>query len=43
MIISDYTFEKDSLFAGINLAGDELTMYHRVHEALAEKIPGQTW
>lgn len=39
MIISDYTFEKDSLFAGINLAGDELTMYHRVHEALAEKIP----
>ena len=39
MIISDYTFEKDALFAGINLAGDELAMYHRVHEALAEKIP----
>jgi len=38
-IISDYTFEKDALFAGINLAGDELAMYHRVHEALAEKIP----
>jgi deoxyguanosine kinase len=37
-LISDYTFEKDSLFALINLKGDELEMYHRVHEALAEKI-----
>jgi len=38
-LLSDYTFAKDSLFARINLHGDELTMYHRVHEALAEKIP----
>jgi len=38
-LISDYTFAKDSLFAGINLQGDELEMYRRVHEALAEKIP----
>ena len=38
-LISDYTFEKDALFAGINLQGDELQMYYRVHEALAEKIP----
>lgn len=38
-LISDYTFEKDSLFARINLHGDELEMYYRVHEALAEKIP----
>jgi len=37
-LIADYTFEKDALFAKINLAGDELDMYHRVHEALAEKI-----
>jgi len=37
-LISDYTFEKDSLFARINLKGDELDMYYRVHEALAEKI-----
>lgn len=37
-LISDYTFEKDALFARINLAGDELEMYNRVHEALAEKI-----
>jgi deoxyguanosine kinase len=37
-LISDYTFEKDALFAGINLNGDELEMYYRVHEALAEKM-----
>jgi deoxyguanosine kinase len=38
-LLSDYTFAKDALFARINLKGDELEMYHRVHEALAEKIP----
>ena len=38
-LISDYTFDKDSLFARINLSGDELEMYYRVHAALAEKIP----
>jgi deoxyguanosine kinase len=37
-LISDYTFEKDKLFAEVNLEGDELEMYYRVHEALAEKI-----
>jgi deoxyguanosine kinase len=38
-LISDYTFTKDALFARINLLGDELDMYYRVHDALAEKIP----
>jgi deoxyguanosine kinase len=38
-LIADYTFEKDALFARINLKGDELDMYYRIHEALAEKIP----
>ena len=38
-LIADYTFAKDALFAGINLQGDELNMYHKVHEALGEKIP----
>lgn len=38
-LISDYTFEKDALFARINLDGDELETYYRLHEALAEKIP----
>ncbi len=37
-MIADYTFAKDSLFARINLKGDELEMYYRVHQALAEKI-----
>lgn len=38
-LISDYTFTKDRLFAHLNLHGDELTMYERVHEILAERIP----
>ncbi len=38
-LITDYTFAKDALFARINLKGDELEMYYRVHDALAEKIP----
>ncbi len=37
-LIADYTFGKDALFARLNLGGDELEMYQRVHEALAEKI-----
>ncbi|HAV76401.1 MAG TPA: deoxynucleoside kinase [Anaerolineae bacterium] len=37
-LFADYTFAKDALFASINLKGDELGMYHKVHEALAEKI-----
>ncbi len=38
-LIADYAFEKDALFAQINLSGDELSTYQEVHEALAEKIP----
>ncbi|MGF1505350.1 MAG: deoxynucleoside kinase [Anaerolineae bacterium] len=38
-VISDYTFAKDSLFAHLTLFGDELAVYERVHEALAERIP----
>lgn len=37
-LLTDYTFAKDSLFARINLEGDELDMYGKVHEALGEKI-----
>src|SRR5574342_772301 len=32
-LLADYTFAKDALFAAINLHGDEMTMYERVHEA----------
>jgi len=38
-LIADYTFEKDALFARLNLAGDELDTYFSVHNALAEKLP----
>jgi deoxyguanosine kinase len=38
-LIADYTFEKDALFAQLNLAGDELATYQLVHDALAERIP----
>ncbi|MGA9191178.1 MAG: deoxynucleoside kinase [Anaerolineales bacterium] len=38
-LIADYTFEKDALFADLNLDGDELSTYSLVHSALAERIP----
>ena len=37
-LIADYTFQKDSLFAHLNLMGDELETYRSVHEALAERL-----
>lgn len=37
-VIADYTFAKDALFARINIQGDELELYRRLHDALAEKI-----
>jgi deoxyguanosine kinase len=37
-LISDYTFEKDALFARLNLNGDELVTYDRLHAALAERL-----
>lgn len=38
-LISDYTFDKDALFARNTLNGDELEMYNQLHSVLAEKIP----
>ena len=38
-LFSDYTFAKDSLFAHLTLSVDELTVYEKLHSALAEKIP----
>jgi deoxyguanosine kinase len=37
-LVSDYTFEKDALFARLNLQGDELDTYFRLHAALAERL-----
>lgn len=39
ILISDYTFDKDALFARNTLDGDELEMYNQLHAVLAEKIP----
>ena len=37
-LISDYGFSKDSLFAHLNLGGDELAMYERVHTILSGNL-----
>ena len=37
-LLADYCFEKDALFARLNLQGDELDTYHLVYSALAERI-----
>jgi deoxyguanosine kinase len=37
-LIADYTFQKDSLFARLNLQGDELETYFKLHAALAEHL-----
>jgi len=39
LLISDYTFDKDALFARNTLDGDELEMYNQLHSVLSEKIP----
>ena len=37
-LISDYMFNKDRLFAQLNLAGDEWDIYQQIHTALAGQI-----
>lgn len=38
-LISDYTFDKNKIFARLTLAGDELDMYERVQDTLGARIP----
>lgn len=38
-LISDYSFDKNKIFARLNLEGDELAMYERVQDIMATKIP----
>jgi deoxyguanosine kinase len=38
-IIADYTFAKDSLFAQMNLGGDELDVYRQLYTVLADRAP----
>jgi deoxyguanosine kinase len=38
-LVADYTFAKDSLFAHLNLEGDELDVYEQLYTVLANRIP----
>lgn len=39
VIVSDYMFEKDKIFAYINLSDDELRLYDAYYELLREQVP----
>ena len=39
MHVSDYLFDKDRLFAGINLDADELDLYEKVYTRLSLDVP----
>lgn len=38
-LVSDYTFDKNRIFAGLTIERDELEMYERVQDILATRIP----
>ncbi len=37
--VADFLLEKDSLFAQLTLAGDELALYERIYESLSPQAP----
>lgn len=37
--VSDYLFDKDAIFAAMNLEGDEWNLYNDLYSSLAPKIP----
>ncbi|MDF1562752.1 MAG: deoxynucleoside kinase [Deltaproteobacteria bacterium] len=39
VIVSDYLFAKDRIFAELTLNGPELGLYHRVYDALTPRVP----
>ena len=39
LTVADFMLEKDPLFAGLTLAGDELALYRRIYEALQPQAP----
>lgn len=39
LIFSDYLFDKDRIFAHLNLSGNELSMYERLYEIMVKDIP----
>ena len=38
-VVSDYMFDKDRIFAQMNLFGDQLSLYERVYGVLGSKVP----
>jgi|UniRef100_A0A7V3UZA7 deoxyadenosine/deoxycytidine kinase len=38
-VVSDYLFEKDRIFATLNLTDHELTLYYRIYELVKRDIP----
>lgn len=38
-LLTDYTFDKNKIFARLTLSGDELEMYERVQDILGGRIP----
>jgi deoxyadenosine/deoxycytidine kinase len=39
LTVADFLLEKDPLFAGLTLAGDELALYQRIYDALRPQAP----
>jgi len=39
MIVSDYVFDKDKIFACLNLSDAELALYDQYYELLSEQVP----
>lgn len=39
MVITDYLFQRDRLFAHLNLSGHELTLYEQIYSLIANKVP----
>jgi deoxyguanosine kinase len=38
-VVSDYLFDKDALFARLNLSDEEYALYRHVHSRLAPRVP----
>ncbi|MCS7082956.1 MAG: deoxynucleoside kinase [Bacteroidetes bacterium] len=38
-LVSDYLFEKDRIFAHLNLSGDELKLYESIFQLMATQVP----
>ncbi|MDR2688861.1 MAG: deoxynucleoside kinase [Azoarcus sp.] len=40
-VVSDFLFERDPLFARLNLSKDEIVLYERIHAAMKPPLPPQ--